>query len=108
MIENLSVAGLPLPDDLITAIARGDWRVPEDWGILRDVFGDEPDLPEFYDLETLERENRSWRNLSPHEEWFGKPEDGVSVGIDPNRSVVIGGLGRDMPIVLDYRESKES
>jgi len=61
----------------------------------------------FYSLGEMIRQNRSWQSSSV-EEVFGNPAEGRSVGIEPARSVLIGDLGPDMPIALDFRISEES
>ena len=39
---------------------------------------------------------------------YGEVVDGVSVGIDPTKAVLIGDLGTDMPIALDDRASVDA
>src|SRR5215475_6968261 len=102
-----AVGGLPLPVELLTALEKGLWRPPADGSILTDVFDDVPELPEFYDYPAIERQNRSWQAM-PVASVFGHPVEGRSLGIDPHQSIVIADLGPDMPIVLDYRISRES
>jgi hypothetical protein len=63
--------------------------------------------PAFFSLQALERENEGW----PDEtlvSYLGKKDVAVQPGnIDPAQSVVIGDLGPDRLIALDYRTSKE-
>src|SRR5215475_12051621 len=80
-----AVGGLPLPVELLTVLEKGLWRPPADGSILTDVFDDVPEASV-----------------------FGHPVEGRSLGIDPHQSIVIADLGPDMPIVLDYRISRES
>jgi hypothetical protein len=61
-------------------------------GLIEQVFRDRPDGPQFYDIPTMVRQNRSLRRMGPGEEF----------GIDFSRTVIIGDLGADMPIILDY------
>jgi hypothetical protein len=68
------------------------------------VFRVEPDNPRFYGLDDLMRQNEMWQSSSI-EDAFGEISPGLSLGILPQMSIVIGGLGLDTPIVLDYRES---
>jgi hypothetical protein len=102
-----SVAGLPLPRELVEVIQAGKWRPPTDPQVYLDTFGELPDHALFYDLDEMSRQNRSWQDSSVDEE-FGHPIEGRSVGIDPARSVLIGDLGPDMPIALDFRDSEDS
>ncbi|RAY11555.1 hypothetical protein DPM19_30095 [Actinomadura craniellae] len=97
-----SIGGLELPQELVSAIQSGRWTPPEDTGTYLSVFGEEPEQPEFYDLDGMARQNESWQRL-PSEKVFGEEIAGVSLGIDPRRSLVIGDLGPDLPIALDYR-----
>jgi hypothetical protein len=63
--------------------------------------------PMFYSADHMQRENQSW----PDEEYSGYlgTKDGhYSPGdIDPRQSVLIGDLGPDLPIALDFRRSQE-
>lgn len=102
-----SIAGLPLPRELVEVIQAGKWRPPIDPQVYIDTFGEPPDHALFYDLNEMSGQNRSWQSSSV-EEVFGYPVEGRSVGIDPARSVLIGDLGPDMPIALDFRNSENS
>lgn len=101
------VGGLLLPQGLLLAISSGGWVPPIEADVYVRVFGDEPVTPEFYDVAEIRKHNLSWQAMR---------EDNVFIGgwvpsclrIDPKQSVVIGSLGPDMPIVLDYRESREA
>lgn len=75
-----SIAGLPLPHELVKVIQDGKWRPPNDPQVYIDTFGEPPDNAVFYDLDEMSRQ-------------------------DPARSVLIGDLGPDMPIALDFRNS---
>jgi len=99
------VGGLPLPQALLQAIRDGRWRPPQDLETIENVFGDEPDGPQFYDLPTIVRQNKSFRRMSPEDAY----DDGAEgVGIVPGSAVLIGDLGADMPIALDYRLSLDN
>jgi len=101
------IAGLPVPRELVEVIQAGMWCPPIDPQIYVDTFGEPPDHALFYDLEEMVRQNRSWQSSSVEEE-FGDPVEGRSVGIKPSRSVLIGDLGPDMPIALDFRNSEDN
>ncbi len=98
-----SVGDMPLPGSLLETIKTGRWRPPQNEDLIRAVFGDDPDWPQFYDLETMARQNRFFQTKSEaqlNEEVVGSSE---GLGINPALAVIIGSLGADMPIVLDYR-----
>lgn len=103
MNETVIVGGLAVPDQLIKLIREGKWAPPSK-EVLRRVFGHEPEEPLFYDEDVLVLENRAWQN-TPRVAWPGDLTDNENLGITAERSVVIGDLGYDLPIVLDYRES---
>jgi len=102
-----AVAGLPLPRELVAVIQAGKWSPPTDPQVYIDTFGELPDHAMFYNLDEMVRQNRSWQNTSA-EEVFGNPIKDRSVGIEPARSVLIGDLGPDMPIALDFRSSEDN
>jgi hypothetical protein len=102
-----SIAGLPIPRELVEVIQAGRWGPPADPQVCIETFGEPPDHALFYDLDEMSRQNRSWQDSSV-EEVFGYPVEGHSVGIDPARSVLIGDLGPDMPIALDFRNSESN
>jgi hypothetical protein len=102
-----AVAGLPLPRELVAVIQAGKWSPPADPQVYIDTFGELPDHAMFYSLGEMIRQNRSWQSSSV-EEVFGNPVEGRSVGIEPARSVLIGDLGPDMPIALDFRSSEDN
>jgi hypothetical protein len=95
-----TVNGLPLPGALCEAIADGRWRPPTE-DVLRAVLGDQPDHARFYDLAEMTRQNAGLR-------WAPKRyDDWVPAGWHRRRTVIIGSLGADMPIALDYRQSRD-
>jgi hypothetical protein len=102
-----AVAGLPLPRELVAVIQAGKWNPPTDPQVYVDTFGELPDHAMFYSLAEMIRQNRSWQS-SPVEEVSGNPVEGRSAGIEPARSVLIGDLGPDMPIALDFRSSEDN
>ena len=94
-----SIGGLPLPLELIEVMEAGRWVVPDEQ-VLREVFDDDPDDPRFYDLPSMLRQNELFRALPPevHLDLVGPDSD-----VDPARCVLIGDLGADMSIALEYR-----
>jgi hypothetical protein len=106
--SSIHLNGLALPGALLRAIAEGRWRPPETVQIIRDVFGDEPDWPQFYDVATMARQNLLFHSESQAdlEENVIGSSDGL--GIDPALAVLIGSLGADMSIALDYRSGRDN
>ena len=102
-----AVAGLLLPRELVAVIQAGKWSPPADPQVYVDTFGELPDHAMFYSLDEMIRQNRSWQSSSV-EEVSGNPIEGRSVGIEPVRSELIGDLGPDMPIALDFRSSEDN
>ncbi|WAZ26873.1 hypothetical protein STRCI_008535 [Streptomyces cinnabarinus] len=104
--STVEIGGLALPKPLADAIEDGSWTRPKDAEVLRRVFGDEPDGPMFYDLPSMTRQNRSFQQ-SALQDVFGDAS-ATSLGVSPRQAVLIGDLGAEMPIALDYREHAES
>lgn len=100
-----SIGNLALPRELMIAIDVGRWLPPHDDRIISDVFGDEPDDPRFYDLPTMTRQNQRFQSRSQAELASDIIGAQRGLGIDPALAVLIGDLGADMPIALDYRTS---
>jgi hypothetical protein len=102
------VNGLVLPDDLLVAIDGGVWSERLSVGRLREVFGEAPVHPRFYDLETIDAINLAWWD-ERREVYVGQPSDEEPPGdIDPRLSLLVAELGPDQLIVLDYRRSRSS
>jgi hypothetical protein len=102
------VNGLVLPDDLLAAIDEGLWSERLSVGRLREVFGEAPVHPRFYDLETIDAINLAWRD-ERREVYLGQPNDEQPPGdIDPGLSLLVAELGPDQLIALDYRRSPSS
>ncbi|MEO1083304.1 MAG: hypothetical protein AAFY88_03600 [Acidobacteriota bacterium] len=100
----MKIHSLELPSKLVDLLDSGSWS-PPDSEIIEEVFGEKPVQTVFYDIETMRRENDAWQEeiLTVY---FGSPDLSHPPGdIDPSMSVLIGDLGPDLPIALDYRES---
>lgn len=97
------IGGLPLPGSLLESVSAGRWRLPESVGILVEVFGEEPDWPQFFDLATMARQNQFFQAKSQAELEADVAGSGGGLGVDPSLAVLVGSLGSDMPIALDYR-----
>lgn len=104
----VSVGGLALPRALLEVIGGNRWNPPEDVDLIRDVFGDEPDWPQFYDLATMKRQNQFFQNVSAAELEEDIRGSRRGLDVDPVLAVLIGSLGADMPIALDYRPSRNN
>jgi hypothetical protein len=99
---------LVLPEDLVAAIDGGLWSVHLDFDRLREIFGEDPVHPRFYDLATIHAINRAWR-AERRGLYVGEPSDESPPGdIDPKLSLLIADLGPDQLIALDYRKSMSS
>jgi len=105
MVENLNVNDLPLPPALLTAVGDGRWPAAVPADRLRAVFDDDPVFPRLHPLEAIVSLNRVWRSESDRA-YLGTPSAASPPGdIDPRRSLLIGELGPDQLIALDYRTS---
>jgi hypothetical protein len=103
---NHAINGLPLPQTLVDAITEGQWRNPGT-DALRRVFREAPVDPTFYGFRRLERENARWRK-EDDPAYFGRPDGKQPPGdIDPEQSLLIGDMGPDLPIALDFRASPD-
>lgn len=97
-----TVNGLPLPGALCEAIAEGRWCPPAA-DLLGEVLGDEPEEAYFYDLAEMRRQNAV---LTKPDDYFDWVIPGPA-GWDRTLMVIIGDLGSDAPIALDYRTSRD-
>jgi hypothetical protein len=100
------IGGHRLPQDLIDAIETGKWSTPVDQHKLQEVFLHESvDHPLLFDLESLHRENSNW-SKETLDAYLGKRDEQFPPGdIDPSQSVLIGDLGPDKLIALDFRKN---
>ncbi|HZM77510.1 MAG TPA: hypothetical protein VFC19_17395 [Candidatus Limnocylindrales bacterium] len=103
--SGVDVGGLALPMALLRAIGRKRWKAPTRPQTFIDVFGEPADHSVFYDVPGMIRQNVNFQNWSQEElaKHLGRYEGGV--GVTPGLAVLIGDLGIDSPIALDYRKS---
>jgi hypothetical protein len=78
---------------LLRAIGEGRWKPPEDPSIVGNVFGDEPDLVEFYDVEAMRAQNRVFQTKSQDDIAEEVPGSAGGIGCDPSLAVIIASLG---------------
>lgn len=110
------VGGLALPLALLLAIKKGRWEAPTRPQTFVEVFGDTASGPVFYSVRGMIQENVPGmiNEASGFQGWsqeylakaLGVREEGV--GITPSLAVLIGDLGLDSPIALDYRQSRSA
>jgi hypothetical protein len=101
--QSLWVSGFALPPELVEIVARGRWLPPADQA-LRDAFMDEPDDPHFYDLASMVRQSELFHEMTPED--YAALVGSNESNIDPSWCVLIGDLGADMPIALDYQSKQ--
>jgi hypothetical protein len=95
-----------IPEPILAAMADGRWRLPNDTAHLTAAFS-EPPTPQarLYSLDYLRGETTMWWSALPeeHEQYGvrGKPV-GRYRPVQPGKIVLIGDLGKDLPIALDY------
>lgn len=99
------VMGLPLPESLTRAVRDGRWTDLQDSPHLAEVFGDEPDRPGFYDIESMPAQNRTLHAVSEAADFPDLPHMDQGLSVTPRLTLLIGDLGADMPFALDYRLS---
>lgn len=102
----LHINELPLPVALVRAMHEGRWRVPS-MPVLRRVFRERPIAPVFFDLPRMIVENERWlRETDPA--YFGHADTQAPPGdLNPAESVLIGAMGPELPVALDYRRGLE-
>lgn len=101
--RDLSVGNFTVPLELVEIMERGRWLPPAE-RVLREVFGDDPDDAHFYDFTSMVRQNELFHAMAPAD--YTTLVGADDTDIDPGWCVVIGDLGADMPIALDYRSDQ--
>jgi hypothetical protein len=98
------VSGFVLPEEWSSVVDLPRWTAYQqndrvDPAIVEAIFGETPDRSwRFYAFDEILGMTEEWR-LERDPSWFGSEPD----SIDSLRSVLIGELGYDRPIALDYR-----
>jgi hypothetical protein len=114
-IENdpVFVGNLQIPNEIISAIESGEWVLPGEESVLLDLFTELPQPgSKLYSIEWMLKETFAWWESPAEEyEYYGggksKVDDDFET-IDPKCSILIGDLGVDMPLALDYQTSLDS
>lgn len=109
--EPVLIRGLPLPRQIQDAIEGGTWTLPSDTETVERLFTETASAEgKLYAVKGMISETEAWAN-EPDEQLahYGGPnaEAGGYLTLDPERSVLIGDLGYDRPIALDYSLSPE-
>ncbi len=101
----LEVNGMPVPSLWVERLRQESLRKVSRV-TLEEVFGHEDVVdPLFFDEVQIINENSDWRH-EESEAYIGKANDLSQPGdIDPERSLIIGDLGPDRLIALDFREN---
>jgi hypothetical protein len=100
------VGGLPVPEALLQTIHEGRWKPPAK-RLLAEVFADDPIDPRFYDVSEMLRQNQLFQSWSQRDLYDHLCVTYPGIGVDPALAVIIGDLGTDSPIVLDYRLDRD-
>jgi hypothetical protein len=104
----MKINGLELPSALDKAIESGAWKMPKDPELVQRVFPLERLVqPVLYDKYSLAFENADWPNETKSSYVGAKGGRELPGDIDTSKSAIIGDLGPDLPIALDYRHSAE-
>ncbi len=106
MQDVVYINALPLPASLVRAIRNGFWNTPKNREVWRSLFPEDQIVqPLLYALGGMEGESKWLCSAGPG--YLGESGEGLVPGdIDPARAVLIGDLGPDRLIALDYRESE--
>lgn len=97
------IGGLAVPDVLVTAIRSRRWPGEIVQADIEKVFGLPAPRPQFFDVVAMEAANVPW-HAGPGVEYVGSPSATHPPGnLDTRVSLVIGELGPDQPVALDYR-----
>jgi hypothetical protein len=91
----------------VSAIESGRWRPPDEISAVCEVFADEPEWVEFYDFAEMVRQNRRFQLMSEEEADHEVPGSSRGLGITPRLAILIGSIGGDMSIALDYRVDRQ-
>jgi hypothetical protein len=109
--QAITIEGRDVPREIIDAIGRGEWKFSSDQSAMVRLFTEPPtESARLYSLELMASENAAWRAAAPEQHrMYGGPgaEHEGYLTVDPRSSLLIGDLGFDMPIALDYSLSPD-
>lgn len=107
-VNELAINRLAIPSALTAAMTSGRWPERPDTARLREIFSEELVYPRLYSEDTMRAINASWKNEND-EIYVGQSSERNPPGdIDPSLSLLIGELGPDQLIALDYRTSSSN
>lgn len=100
------VSGRPLPQQIQDAIDNGTWVLPAAPETIERVFTQTASSgAKLYSVRCMISETEAWADESEEQlAYYGGPgadADGYLI-LNPKQSVLIGDLGHDMPIALDF------
>ena len=106
---SIEINGLRLPPTLEAAMRDGTWRTPDSFGAWTMLFPrDNAHHAKLYSLKLMNAENASWP-IESSPSYLGVADGRHPPGdIDPAKSLLIGDLGPDQLIALDYRAAPGS
>jgi hypothetical protein len=101
------IGGLTIPAALIDAFTGSRWAVLAGSPKLEELVGQRTIRPVFFTFEIMTKINKSWHRDN-YDAYKGQPSATRPPGdIDPLRSLLIGEIGPDQPIAIDYRQVGE-
>jgi len=106
MSDGIYINVLPLPAALVSGVASGIWQTPKNRDVRLSLFpADEVVQPLLYALVDTQGLD-SWVGMTGPG-YLGRVDEWIGPGdIDQSRAVLIGDLGPDKLIALDYRQSE--
>jgi hypothetical protein len=107
--QGITIEGHDLPEAIVTALRRGEWKLPADSSATAELFTEQPtSAARLYEPGLMTTETAAWHRASAEEQkLYGGPGAQAEgyLTVDPESTVLIGDLGYDMPIALDYSAS---
>jgi hypothetical protein len=105
----ITIEGYLVPAEIVAAIGRGAWRFPTDSPVVAALFTEQPtSAARLYEPGLMAAETAAWRAAPPEQQKLyggpGVPAEGY-LTVDPQSAVLIGDLGYDLPIALDFSVS---
>jgi len=107
--DDITVEGYQLPAEIVAAIGRGAWKLPAGSLAVAALFTEQPTpAARLYEPGLMAAETAAWRAAPPEQQkLYGGPGAQAEgyLTVDPQSAVLIGDLGHDLPIALDYSVS---